>query len=105
MDDVAQAVALIEIDTSYSDFADMLGKLKSTIYRNVRRWRQMGEYVSRRGQGRKRSTTARDDRFIVLNGHKTVRKLEEEQMLGPLAEGLRKLVWRPIEPRKLHYSS
>jgi len=64
--DVAKAVALIEIGTSYSDVVDMLGKSKSTIYRNVRRWRHTGEYVRRRGQGRKRSTTARDDRFIVL---------------------------------------
>jgi len=64
--DVAKAVALIEIGTTYSDVTDMLGKSKSTIYRNVRRWRQTREYVRRRGQGRKRSTTARDDRFIVL---------------------------------------
>jgi len=35
--DVAKAVALIEIGTSYRDVADMLGKSKSTIYRNVRR--------------------------------------------------------------------
>jgi len=43
---------LIEIGTSYNDVADMLGKSKSTIYRNVRRWRQTEEYVGRRGQGR-----------------------------------------------------
>jgi len=30
--------SLIKIDTSYSDVADLLGKSKSTIYRNVRRW-------------------------------------------------------------------
>jgi len=79
--DVAKAVALI----------DMLRKSKFMIYRNVRRWRPTGEYVKRRDQGRKRSTTARDDRFIVLqtllNRPKTVSqlrsKLEEEQMLGP----------------------
>jgi len=47
--DVAKAVALIEIGTIYSDVADMLGKSKSTIYRNVRRWRQTGEYVRRLG--------------------------------------------------------
>jgi len=98
--DVAKPVALIEIGTSYSDVADMLGKSKSTIYRNVRRWRQTGDYVRRRGQGKERSTTARDDGFIVLqtllNRCKTVPQLRselvEEQVLGPLAEGLRKLV-------------
>jgi len=47
--DVAKAVALIEIGTSYGDVAEMLGKAKSMIYRNVRRWRQTGEYVRRRG--------------------------------------------------------
>jgi len=77
--DVAKAVALIEIGTTYSDVADMLGKSKSTIYRNVIR---TGEYVRRRGQGRKRSTTARDDRFIVLqtllNRCKTVPQLRSE---------------------------
>jgi len=31
------AVALIEIGISYNDVDDMLGKSKSTIYRNVRR--------------------------------------------------------------------
>jgi len=46
--DVAKTVALIEISTSYSDVAHMLGKSKSTIYRNVRRWRQKREYVRRR---------------------------------------------------------
>jgi len=80
--DVAKAVALIEIGTSYSDVADMLGKSKPTIYRNLRRWRQTGEYVRRRGQGRKRSTTARDYRFIVsqtlLNRRKTVPQLRSE---------------------------
>jgi len=64
--DVAKAVALIEIGANYSDIADMLGKSKSTIYRNVRRRRQTGDYVRRRCQGRKRSTSAGDDRFMVL---------------------------------------
>jgi len=35
--DVAKAVGLIEIGTSYRYVADMLGKSKYTIYRNVRR--------------------------------------------------------------------
>lgn len=80
--DVARAVVLIEIGTSYSDVADMLRKSKSTIYRNVRRWRQTGEYRRRRGQGRKRSTTARDDRFVVLqtlrNRRTTVPQMRNE---------------------------
>lgn len=69
--DVARAVALIENGRSYTDVADMLGKSKSTIYRNVRRWRQTGEYVRRRGQGRKWSTTARDR-------HRTVPQIKNQ---------------------------
>lgn len=65
--DIARAVTLIEIGRSYSDVAEMFGKTKSTIHRNVTRWRQTGEYVRRRGQGRKRSTTAVDDRFLTLH--------------------------------------
>lgn len=64
--DVARAVAMIDNGRSYSDVANMFGKSKSTIHRNVIRWRQTGEYTRRRGQGRKRSTTAIDDRFIAL---------------------------------------
>jgi transposase len=43
-----------------------LGASKSSINRNVLRYRATGSYDRRRGQGRKRSTTVRDDRFIVL---------------------------------------
>lgn len=64
--DIARAAAMIENGRSYGDVADMFGKSKSTIHRNVTRWRQTGEYVRRPGQGRKRSTTAVDDRFITL---------------------------------------
>lgn len=63
---IARAVAMIENGRSYNDVANMFGKSKSTIHRSVMRWRQTGEYVRRRGQGRKRSTTAIDDRFITL---------------------------------------
>lgn len=48
--DIARAVTLIEIGRSYSDVAEMFGKTKSTIHRNVTRWRQTGEDVRRRGK-------------------------------------------------------
>ena len=48
--DIARAVTLIENGRSYSDVAEMFGKAKSTIHRNVTRWRQTGEYVRRRGR-------------------------------------------------------
>jgi transposase len=63
---VARAVALIESGQTYRPVARALGVLKSSINRNVLRYRATGSYDRRRGQGRKRSTTVRDDRFIVL---------------------------------------
>jgi transposase len=63
---VARAVALIESGQTYRPVARALGASKSTINRNVLRYRATGSYDRRRGQGRKRSTTVRDDRFIVL---------------------------------------
>jgi transposase len=64
--DIARAVAMLENGRTYSDIAQMFGQSKSTIHRSVSRWRQTGKYVRRRGQGRKRSTTAVDDRFLAL---------------------------------------
>lgn len=64
--DIARATAMIENGRTYREVAQMFGKSKSTIHRSVTRWRQTGLYVRRRGQGRKRSTTAIDDRFIAL---------------------------------------
>jgi len=64
--DIAKAVVMIEHGRTYRDVARIFGKSQSTIHRSVSRWRQTGEYVRRRGQGRKRSTTAVDDRFIHL---------------------------------------
>jgi transposase len=64
--DVARAVVLIESGRTYRAVARALGASKSTINRNVLRSRATGSYDRRRGQGRKRSTTVRDGRFIVL---------------------------------------
>jgi transposase len=64
--DVVRAVALIESGQTYCAVATALGASKSTINRNVLRYRATGSCDRRRGKGRKRSTTVRDDRFIVL---------------------------------------
>jgi transposase len=63
---VARAVALIESGQTYRPVARALGASKSAINRNALRYRATGSYDRRRGQGRKQSTTVRDDRFIVL---------------------------------------
>lgn len=62
---VSKAVTLIEIGRSYKEVAQTLQVSKSVIFRIVRRYRQTGEYTRRAGQGRKRVTSARDDRFMT----------------------------------------
>lgn len=62
---VARAVTLIETGHTYQNVATTLGVSKSVIHRVVKRYRQTGEYTRLAGQGRKKKTVARDDRFIV----------------------------------------
>jgi transposase len=64
--DVARAVTLIESGQTDRAVATALGASKSTINRNVLSYRATGSYDRRRGQGRKRSTRIRDNRFIML---------------------------------------
>lgn len=62
---VSRAVTLIENGYSYKEVAETLRVSKSVIHRIVKRYRETGEYTRRAGQGRKRVTSARDDRFMV----------------------------------------
>lgn len=62
--EVARAVTMIEEGHTYRSVSRTLGVSVSVIHRNVQRYRQTGSYVRRRGQGRNRSTSATDDRFI-----------------------------------------
>ena len=45
----------------------MLCVLRTTVRDAVRRFRETNSYTRKPGQGRKRCTTARDDRFMVSN--------------------------------------
>lgn len=62
---ISKAVTLIENGFTYDQVAQTLRVSKSVIHRNVKRYQQTGEYTRREGQGRKRVTSERDDRFIV----------------------------------------
>lgn len=64
---VARAVTLIETGHTYQLVAQTLGVSKSVVHRVVKRYRQTGQYTRLAGQGRKRKTVARDDRFIVTS--------------------------------------
>lgn len=64
--EVARAVALIEAGQTYRRVANSLRVSKSVIHRVVKRYRETGEYRRRRGQGPKRVTNQREDRYITL---------------------------------------
>ena len=62
--EVARAVTMLEEGHTYRSVSRTLGVSVSVVHRNVQRYRRTGSYVRRRGQGRKRATSAVDDRFI-----------------------------------------
>lgn len=62
----AKAIALVEDGRNYEYVARILHVHRSTIKRVVERFRQTGRNKRRTGSGRKRKTTAIDDRFLHL---------------------------------------
>lgn len=61
----AQAVALIEGGHSQRDVARQLDMTRSAVRRVCQRYDETDSFHRRPGTGRRRSTTVRDDRFIV----------------------------------------
>lgn len=64
--EVARTVTLIQEGHSYRSVSRALGVSASVVYRNVQQYRQTESYVRKPGQGRKRATSAVDDRFIRM---------------------------------------
>jgi transposase len=64
--DTARAIALIQDGRSKYYVARVLGVSRCTIQRAVKRFPETKGYTRRVGSGRKRSTTARDDHFLIL---------------------------------------
>lgn len=65
--DVARIVALIEDGRSQRYVSQTLGKPRSTVQDAWNRYMETGNFNRRVGSGRKRKTSAIDNRFIVLN--------------------------------------
>lgn len=63
----ARAVALADVGYSQRRIGRMLGYPRTTIRDAIRRFRETGSYTRRPGQGRRRCTSERDDRYIVSN--------------------------------------
>lgn len=63
---VAQAVALIEQGLTQREVAVILNVPRSSMQYALKRYQETGRYSRRPGSGGVRCTSARDDRFIVL---------------------------------------
>ena len=65
--EAAQIVTLYEEEYRQKDIARRLRRGQSTVSNILKRYQETGNFVRRPGQGRKRCTTAIDDRFLILN--------------------------------------
>lgn len=63
--EVMRVITLIENGCSQRQIARDMGVSQSVISRILSRYRQTGRLCRRRGQGRKRETTEREDRNMV----------------------------------------
>lgn len=63
---VAQAVLLVEQGHSQRQVATILNVERSNVKYALKRYRETGLYTRRPGSGGVRCTSARDDRFIIL---------------------------------------
>jgi transposase len=81
-EDSARAIALVHVGFSIREAANSLGFARSSVHRAVLRFRQTGGYTRRPGSGRRRSTSARDNRYITMlslrNRHMTAVKIRNQ---------------------------
>lgn len=77
-----KVITLIEDGRSQRYVANVIGVQQSTISRIVSRYRETGQCSRREGQGRRRITTAVDDRFLRVTAlrtrHCTARMLQRD---------------------------
>ena len=80
--EVAQVVQLLQDGSSVRLVARRFGVSPSAVSRAWRRFRETGQYTRRAGQGRRRATTPRQDRHLVLTarrlGFVNARSLQNE---------------------------
>jgi transposase len=78
----ARAIALVHVGFSIREAANSLGFARSSVHRAVLRFRQTGGYTRRPGSGRRRSTSARDNRYITMlslrNRHMTAVEIRNQ---------------------------
>ena len=71
--EVAQVVLLIQNGTSMRTVARRFDVSPSTVSRAWRRYQETGQYTRRPGQGRRRATTQRQDRYLVISARRSRR--------------------------------
>lgn len=69
-DEANQAVGMLQMGIRQVEVAERFGVSQSVISRLWNRHRTTGSVHRRRGQGRRRCTTVRDDRFLTLNARR-----------------------------------
>ncbi|KAH0812663.1 hypothetical protein GEV33_010128 [Tenebrio molitor] len=91
-EDSARAIALVHVGFSIREAANSLGFARSSVHRAVLRFRQTGGYTRRPGSGRRRSTSARDNRYITMlslrNRHMTAVEIRNQLERGPIDQQL-----------------
>lgn len=84
--EVARAVQMLEDGFTQRQVGERLGVSRSVVARPWRRSQDAGDYVRRQNQGRRRSTTAREDRYLVncalRKGFMTARQLQNDLQHG-----------------------
>ncbi|XP_039750828.1 uncharacterized protein LOC120627055 [Pararge aegeria] len=68
--EIARALEIRRNGQTYRVISRDLHRPVSTIHRSIQRFRETGTYARRAGQGRKRRTSSRHDRFIRLRVHR-----------------------------------
>lgn len=66
-EECAQALILVELGWSYRRIGQRFNVAHTTVSRVIQRYRETGSHVRRPGQGRKRVTTAINDRYLTLS--------------------------------------
>lgn len=83
--DAVKIVTLANEGIRQKDIAERLHIHQSTVSRTIRRYNDTGEYKRRPGQGRRRCTTPRDDRYLQIqslrNRAHTARHLKNDLLI------------------------
>lgn len=100
-EEVSQIIILLREGYSQREVAQKLNTNKSVVQRAAARHRVTGSFKRRRGQGAKRKTTAREDRFIELQALRkrfvTSRELKNDLRLATGKEISTKTVRRRLK--------